>query len=181
MDPVKEPMCAVCGATQADAALVGRPEAGWVCADSVPCIERSNHRAWVPARPWELSDDPLHPTGRCTCGGEGRCEWCQKICQTCGGDGVGEEAWLACGDCLGTGWRPDGDRRALELQLLDICENGQHSFSWRMGLEPCRYCGLPTGGEDPEDYEALGYPETEVRTTPHSFGTIAAQVRSWWR
>lgn len=100
MDPVKEPMCAVCGATQAVAALVGRPEAGWVCADSVPCIERSNHRAWVPARPWELG-------------------------------------------------------------TLDICEKGQHSFSWRMGLEPCRYCGLPSGSELP-DYEALGYTETEV-------------------
>lgn len=22
--------------------------------------------------------DPLHPTGRCTCFGEGRCEWCLK-------------------------------------------------------------------------------------------------------
>lgn len=24
----------------------------------------------------ELPTDPLHPTGRCTCAGEGRCEWC---------------------------------------------------------------------------------------------------------
>src|SRR5688572_11642491 len=23
--------------------------------------------------------DPLHPTGRCTCGGEGRCGWCKDI------------------------------------------------------------------------------------------------------
>lgn len=31
------------------------------------------------------------------------------------------------------------------------------------------------------DYAALGYPETEVRTTPYSFQTLVAQVLSWWR
>lgn len=24
--------------------------------------------------------DELHPTGRCTCGGEGRCPWCLELC-----------------------------------------------------------------------------------------------------
>ena len=24
--------------------------------------------------------DPLHPFGRCTCAGEGRCAWCQIEC-----------------------------------------------------------------------------------------------------
>ena len=28
--------------------------------------------------------DPLHPTGRCTCGGEGDCEWCMSHCLYCG-------------------------------------------------------------------------------------------------
>ena len=27
--------------------------------------------------------DPLHPTGRCTCAGEGRCEWCRKYEEPC--------------------------------------------------------------------------------------------------
>lgn len=26
----------------------------------------------------------LHPTGRCTCGGEGRCPWCLSHCDHCG-------------------------------------------------------------------------------------------------
>lgn len=28
--------------------------------------------------------DELHPLGRCTCGGEGRCDWCQRACPACG-------------------------------------------------------------------------------------------------
>ncbi len=33
-------------------------------------------------RPVEL--DQLHPTGRCTCGGSGDCEWCMSHCLYCG-------------------------------------------------------------------------------------------------
>lgn len=51
------------------------------------------------------------------------------------------------------------------LKLQDTCESGQHTFSWRMGLDSCRYCGLPTGGAEP-DYEALGYPETSYGYQP---------------
>lgn len=29
-------------------------------------------------------DATLHPTGRCTCAGEGECEWCQSHCLECG-------------------------------------------------------------------------------------------------
>lgn len=28
-------------------------------------------------------------------------------------------------------------------KLLKCCEEGTHSFSWRMGIEPCRYCDAP--------------------------------------
>lgn len=31
-----------------------------------------------------LPYDPLHPTGRCSCGGEGRCNWCKAHCVLCG-------------------------------------------------------------------------------------------------
>lgn len=37
-----------------------------------------------PKELWETLEDPLHPLGRCTCGGEGRCEWCTRPCPTCG-------------------------------------------------------------------------------------------------
>ena len=30
----------------------------------------------------------LHPFGRCTCAGEGTCEWCRLPCKSCG-----EGAW----------------------------------------------------------------------------------------
>ncbi len=39
---------------------------------------------------FEVNNDgahALHPTGSCTCGGEGSCEWCQGICARCGGTG----------------------------------------------------------------------------------------------
>lgn len=37
---------------------------------------------FVPAEP---GPDPLHPFGRCGCGGEGRCVWCLSTCDDCGG------------------------------------------------------------------------------------------------
>lgn len=33
--------------------------------------------------------DPLHPTGRCTCAGEGRCEWCRRVGNVLDEDGRG--------------------------------------------------------------------------------------------
>ncbi|MFP2897828.1 hypothetical protein [Corallococcus sp. 4LFB] len=35
-------------------------------------------------------DAMLHPSGRCTCAGEGLCEWCRARCDVCGGPGVPE-------------------------------------------------------------------------------------------
>jgi hypothetical protein len=80
--------------------------------------------------------DELHPTGRCTCGGEGLCAWCQEICERC------------MGDC------------------------------YEYPCNACNSTGLKDGGVD---YEALGYPETEFRYTPHAFETLVDQVESWWR
>ncbi|HEY0881980.1 MAG TPA: hypothetical protein VGD87_10645 [Archangium sp.] len=36
----------------------------------------------------EAAHKALHPNGACTCGGEGKCEWCKTICSHCGGDGL---------------------------------------------------------------------------------------------
>jgi hypothetical protein len=47
--------------------------------------------------PKSETDHALHPTGRCTCAGEGRCEWCRTICPVCGGGDV------RCPSCDGTG------------------------------------------------------------------------------
>ncbi len=33
----------------------------------------------------EVPDEALHPDGRCTCAGEGECEWCTIHCLHCGG------------------------------------------------------------------------------------------------
>jgi hypothetical protein len=53
--------------------------------------------------------DELHPTGRCTCGGEGRCEWCHRICEVCMGDCYE----TSCGACGSAGYRPEPDYEAL--------------------------------------------------------------------
>lgn len=36
------------------------------------------------------ADDLLHPNGRCKCGGEGKCEWCNQ-CDDCAESQVGPE------------------------------------------------------------------------------------------
>jgi hypothetical protein len=46
------------------------------------------------------SFDELHPTGRCTCGGEGNCQWCQRVCPVCMGDCMD----TLCDACDSTGW-----------------------------------------------------------------------------
>lgn len=106
-------------------------------------------------RPVDLTAlDPLHPAGRCTCGGEGRCAWCDEICRSCLGDG--SFASLDCPYCNGTGYA-DGlaltpEERAAKIAAIRA---------------------------DEADYAALGYPETETWTGP----TLAFHVltgRSSW-
>lgn len=94
----------------------------------------------------------IHGTGRCTCGGEGRCAWCQEICDRCQGDG-----WdtlhldTPCRHCNGTGYA-DGlkltmDERAAKVAAIRA---------------------------DEPDYEALGYTETEIRVVDLSAYYVVA-------
>ncbi len=45
---------------------------------------------------------------------------------------------------------------------MQCCIDGDHSFSWRQGIEPCRYCGAPVpvaaGTSAPVDVEATLHP-----------------------
>src|SRR5512139_403655 len=134
-----DPVCTVCGATTD---LVGRPEAGWVCAISGPCLQRSARAIMGELR----AEDPtfgmpsdIHPTGRCTCGGEGRCAWCSRPCPACG---------------------------VPTIEHGDTCISMQRACSRCGGLENvlllvhgwvCDFC---LGGDRMPEYEALGYPET---------------------
>ena len=45
-------------------------------AELVEQVEADDRRAQAP--------DLLHPYGRCSCGGEGRCDWCRLPCGACG-------------------------------------------------------------------------------------------------
>ncbi len=55
----------------------GRHDLG--LADMIDVRGYAHSRAAVARRALatDTTNDPLHPTGRCTCGGEGRCEWCR--------------------------------------------------------------------------------------------------------
>ncbi|NOK32375.1 hypothetical protein HMI49_04060 [Corallococcus exercitus] len=54
----------------------------------LPLSERLQHSlAKVGHKPTELATsaaDALHPSGRCTCAGEGTCAWCRARCNACG-------------------------------------------------------------------------------------------------
>jgi len=92
------------------------------------------------SRPATFEDlDGIHGTGRCTCGGEGRCAWCQEICERCFGDGTVALDGAPCEACNGTGYA-DG----LELTMEERAAK----------IEAIR--------ADEADYAALGYPETEI-------------------
>lgn len=66
----------------------------------------------------ESRQDELHPTGRCTCGGEGRCEWCHRACEACQGDCYE----TPCEVCGSTGYRPEADYEALGYQETEAYE-----------------------------------------------------------
>lgn len=50
--------------------------------------DRDAERAWIAEFASPLSD-PLHPTGRCVCAGEGQCDWCRRVGNTLDEDGRG--------------------------------------------------------------------------------------------
>lgn len=61
------------------------------CADCAGALELLHQRARLIARlkgrilqSQPRLEDPLHPRGRCTCGGEGHCAWCELTCNDCG-------------------------------------------------------------------------------------------------
>jgi hypothetical protein len=74
------------------------------------------------------ADDALHPNGRCTCHGDGRCEWCKGICTTCGGDGRAPQCTDGRYSILlpkpGAEFEWHGGRCIVKL-----CENGRICFT----------------------------------------------------
>jgi hypothetical protein len=60
------------------------------------------------------ADELLHPTGRCTCGGEGECVWCLKPCPGCG------EKYIEC-QCEVPEWRHGAPKRlgCYEVEWTD--------------------------------------------------------------
>lgn len=52
--------------------------------DAFGSMERDRQKLLaLVAEPTAPEIDPLHPTGRCTCSGEGRCDWCILACPGC--------------------------------------------------------------------------------------------------
>lgn len=49
------------------------------------------------------TDRVLHPYGRCTCAGEGTCEWHRGRCESCWGSGEIRGCSIPCPDCDGSG------------------------------------------------------------------------------
>lgn len=71
----------------------------------------------------DLPTDPLHPGGRCTCAGEGRCEWCRTTCLWCGAPhlDVGHPVDRAsCARCLAEALTA-AERRGLERAAQAMC------------------------------------------------------------
>jgi hypothetical protein len=95
----------------------------------------------------EITEAALHPTGRCTCAGEGTCEWCRTHCVHCGateeqhtptGDHRFESHTLSCPKCGCT----DIDTR------MGICIECAYRFSYAE-LPP----RLPQAPEPEPEYE----------------------------
>lgn len=77
--PAAPKVCGACGVYEGVLLSEG---SGWVCADADACVRRcrEQHRQSL----LRAADILLHPDGRCTCGGEGRCQWCMSHCIYCG-------------------------------------------------------------------------------------------------
>lgn len=96
-----------------------------------------------------MSEPDIHGIGRCTCAGEGRCAWCQELCDRCWGDAMDPP----CFACNGTGY---ADGRSLSME-----ERAAKIEAIRGELV---------------DYEALGYPETEITEAVCGVEELAVSV-----
>ena len=130
-----EKVCGACGTYEGALLSEG---SGWLCADVDACVHRcrEQHRQSL-----LRAAEALHPTGRCTCGGEGQCEWCSRPCPACGVPTI-----------------EHGDTCISMQRTCDRCGGLQNVFLMRHGWA-CDFC---LGGDTLPDYEALGYPETEI-------------------
>ena len=109
---------------------------------NISAAERLQHTAlssYVAPKPsaaqitvYIATERSLHPYGKCTCHGEGHCEWHQGICETCLGEGLHPSGTnIPCEDCDGSGrknaeadWkRAEEQRLALETKLLYDARN----------------------------------------------------------
>ncbi|RPJ39921.1 MAG: hypothetical protein EHM35_00965 [Planctomycetaceae bacterium] len=110
--------CEACKTTEHELRQI--PATGvWVCKDVRACVDRIPGPEGIE---WRRPADELHPTGRCTCGGEGNCQWCQRVCPVCLGDCMDTH----CDACDSTGWaflEPQApDYEALGYQETEITE-----------------------------------------------------------
>lgn len=152
MDPVKEPACVVCGAT---ANVWGGP-GSWVCADGNGCLARARNGFRA-----ESTDPEVVAAA----------ERLFAAADTKSVDALLDDAWTD---------RNEEHEPAPYIDMqraCDRCGGLQNVYL----LRHSRQCDFCLEGDVMPDYEALGYPETEVRTTPYSFQTLVAQVLSWWR
>jgi hypothetical protein len=102
--------CRRCGADLDDPAA-GLPGHGHLegCKFSKLSLLQADYRR-LKARILRYTNAALHPYGRCTCSGEGTCEWCQRLCPECLGAG--------CPKCRQTGWQ-DSEHQERVLAALD--------------------------------------------------------------
>lgn len=128
----------------------------------------------------KLADDPLHPNGRCTCGGEGACEWCTSHPEVYSGlDGGALEtevsyALIAQGARSGTVLQyrgPDISNEIEEVGLSELDDLGLDDAPEGMSVWTGRYAYIP-GYVD--GVEAPGEGQTEPR------GTYRRLTRDEW-
>lgn len=95
-------------------------------------------------------DELLHPLGKCSCGGEGRCSWCRRPCPRCG------VATIDHGDeCLLGEKHPDYDPQLGVVRPRWLCvdhevevtSDGERAFCSGCGGQPrrTRASCTPTG------------------------------------
>jgi hypothetical protein len=46
-------------------------------------VEKESENGFAEALQDAQEKDELHPSGRCVCGGEGKCDWCNQECPDC--------------------------------------------------------------------------------------------------